>query len=257
MQVYLDAVMLLNFGVDLLLLIATNRIAGYPQAWGRQLLAAGLGALYAGACLLPGFWFLGNVFWRIIFLVLMGMLCFGFRLGAVRRMVLFVFLSMALGGFALGLGQKGFWGIVSSALGICLLCFFGFRGRAGETAYVPVRLSHNGKKMSLLALRDTGNTLCDPVTGESVLVASAEVGKAVLGLTRDQLSSPVETVASGVIPGLRLIPYRTVGQVTGFLLTAKLDSVEIGKRQGTGLVAFSPEKLDEEGTFQALTGGVM
>lgn len=257
MQVYLDLVMLLNFGVDFLLLMGTNRIAGCPQAWGKQLLAAGLGALYGGACLLPGFYFLGNVFWRIVFLLLMGILCFGFCLGAMRRIVLFSFLSLALGGLALGLEQKGFMEIIIGACGICVLCFLGFGRKAGEAGYVPVELFYNEKKLSLLALRDTGNTLCDPITGQSVMIASAEVGMELLGLTPEQLSCPVETVACGSIPGLRLLPFRTVGQVSGFLLTAKLDKVVIGKREGARLVAFSPERLDREGTYQALTGGAI
>ena len=36
---------------------------------------------------------------------------------------------------------------------------------------VPVRLTLGGRRVFLSALRDSGNTLCDPVTGEAVLVA--------------------------------------------------------------------------------------
>lgn len=35
----------------------------------------------------------------------------------------------------------------------------------------PVRLSARRRRVFLSALRDSGNTLCDPVTGEAVLVA--------------------------------------------------------------------------------------
>ena len=60
MAVYLDLVMLLNFLVDYLLLLGTNRLSGSPMTPGRCALAAVLGSVYAGACLLPGFRFLGN-----------------------------------------------------------------------------------------------------------------------------------------------------------------------------------------------------
>ena len=254
---YLDLVIALNLLVNFLLLVGTNRIAGYPQSWGRQLLGACLGALYGAICVFPGMYFLGNVCWRIIFLLLIGLLCFGFHINAIRRIILFMFLSFALGGVVFGLDQKGFWGIVGSAMLLCAFCFFGFGCRFDSLEFIPVELSYKDNTMSLLALQDTGNILRDPITGQRVMVASAEVGMKLLGLTKEQLSSPVETVASGVIPGLRLLPFRTVGQQRGFLLTAKLDRVVIGKQEGVPLVAFSSERLDEEGTYQALTGGIV
>ena len=77
MAVYLDLVMLLNFLVDYLLLLGTNRLSGSPMTPGRCALAAVLGSVYAGACLLPGFRFLGNFLWRCVSLGLMAVLAFG------------------------------------------------------------------------------------------------------------------------------------------------------------------------------------
>ncbi|MBO5953991.1 MAG: sigma-E processing peptidase SpoIIGA [Oscillospiraceae bacterium] len=255
MQVYLDLIMLLNFLVDLLLLLGTNRLAGFPLRPGRAALAAGIGGVYGGICLLPGLHFLGNTLWRVVSLLIMSSVAFGWDRGALRRGVLFVLLSMALGGVALGLSSGGFWGLVLSAAAVCLMCIFGFRGRPGSREYVDVELNYGEKKEKLLALRDTGNTLRDPVTGGSVLVVSAAVAQRLLGLTKMQLLSPVETVAAGTIPGLRLIPYRCVSSTGGMLLALRLERVRIGNWQGSVLVAFAPEGLDSEGTYQALTGG--
>ena len=66
MRVYLDLVMGLNFLVDLLLLLGTNRLSGFPAGWKRTVPAAALGAMYSGGCCLPGFYFLGNTFWRLV-----------------------------------------------------------------------------------------------------------------------------------------------------------------------------------------------
>ncbi len=77
------------------------------------------------------------------------------------------------------------------------------------------------RQMQLIALRDTGNTLRDPLTGEQVLVAGADVGEKLLGLTAQQLRNPVETVAQSTLRGLRLIPYRGVGQPGGMLLAVR------------------------------------
>ena len=256
MTVYLDVVMLLNFAIDLLLLAGTSRIDGFPVRWGRTALAAALGGLYAGCCLLPGFRFLGNLLWRCISLGAMGSIAFGISLSALRRSLLFVLLSMALGGIALSM-NGGSIPAVMVGMGILMLCCFGFRYPPGSRAYVPVELSWNGKKQRFLALRDTGNSLRDPVTGQSVLIVDASVAEPLLGLSRQQLLSPVETVAAGNFPGLRLVPYRSVGQPGGMLAALRMENVKIDRWQGSTLVAFAPTGLDAEGAYQALTGGIV
>lgn len=255
MLIYLDLVAALNFLVDFFLLLAANRLSGFPTALGRTAAAAGLGAVYAGACLLPGFHFLGNTLWRVVCLVLMGCCAFGWGKSAFRRCVLFVLLSMALGGVALGLGNSSFAGLTVSAALVALFCLLAFRGKVGSAEYVTVQLHYGSKTKKIIALRDTGNTLCDPVTGQAVLVVGADVAQELLGLSAAELAAPVETVASGIIPGLRLIPYRAVGSSCGMMVALRLEKVIIGKQSGSRLVAFAPEGLDREGTYQALTGG--
>ena len=44
-----------------------------------------------------------------------------------------------------------------------------------------------GSRVSIVALRDSGNTLRDPVSGEQVLVVSGEVAEKLTGLTQEQL----------------------------------------------------------------------
>lgn len=257
MRVYLDLIILLNFMVDYLLLLGTNQLSGFPLAPGRTALAAVLGGIYGGACLLPGFHFLGNSVWRIVSLGGIGLISFGFNTGTFRRCVLFVLLSMALGGIAAGMERSGFSTLIFCAVALCFLCMLGFHGRAGEREYTNVELRMGDKAIHLTALRDTGNMLRDPVTGCSVLVVNARSAYELLGLTKSQLLSPVETVYSGQYPGLRLIPYRSVGQGNGMLAAIRLDHVKIGKWQGSTLVAFAPEGLDREDGYQALTGGVV
>ena len=255
MQVYLDLIMGLNFVVDFLLLVATNRLSGFSAGVGRCALGALLGAAYAGACCLPGFRFLGNLLWRMVFLGLMGVVCFGMRMDALRRTVLFVLLSMALGGLAMVLGSRGFWGIAAAAAGLFGLCVLGFRNGAGREQYIPVKMNYGQKSISMLALRDTGNTLRDPVSGSSVVVAGADVAWELLGLSRQQLENPVQTMMSALIPGLRLIPYRSVGKDGSMLLALKLKDTVIGGRKGDSIVAFAPNILCSNGTYRALTGG--
>lgn len=256
MEVYLDLLILLNFLVDFLLILGTNRLSGHSIGFKRAVPAAVLGGLYAGACILPGFAFLGSLLWRLVSLALMSVIAFGFSQSGLRRGVLFVFLSMALGGIAMGLGSGGFWSLVLSAVGVCFLCLAGFRGRASEQHYVPIAIRHGGQTVTLTALVDTGNTLRDPVSGKPVLVVDAAVAARLLPLSREQLTHPIETLASAKLPGLRLIPYTAVGQNAGLLLAIRADRVEVEGKEAEYIVAFAPQNLGH-GKYQALAGGAL
>jgi stage II sporulation protein GA (sporulation sigma-E factor processing peptidase) len=254
MTVYLDGVILLNFLVDFLLLLGADRLCGYPAKWKRAVLAALIGGVYAGACLLPGFQFLGNLLWRMVSFGAMSVIAYGFHKSAFRRGLVFVFLTLALGGAVTGIGKGGFLGILCAAGVVCLLCCFGFRGRIGGSTYVPVELKQGDKHLRLTALQDTGNTLRDPLTGRQVLVIDADTAGTLTGLTREQLRDPVGSL--GALPGLRLIPYRSIDG-RSFLLAMRMQNVKIGTWQGSSLVAFAPETLGTEGAYQALTGGAL
>lgn len=252
-MVYLDLVMLLNFLVDLLLLIGTNSLSGYPFRPWRSAAAAAVGGVYGGICLLPGFTFLSGTAWRLVFLGLMAVIAFGWNRSALRRGVLFVFLSMALGGIALGLGSGGVWALVGAAACVSLMCIIGFHGKAGAQKFALVELKMGSKHRVLTALYDTGNTLKDPVTGRPVLVVGSEVAEDLLGLSLLQLGNPVQTVTE--IPGLRLIPYRAVGQPGGMLLAVRMDEVKMDGKKCDVIVAFAPQKLGIDG-YEALAGGI-
>lgn len=249
MAVYLDLVMGLNFLVDLLLILGTNRLSGFPPGVKRGSLAAALGALYSGICLMPGFSFLGNTLWRLVSLGLMGSIAFGWNPSALRRTVVFVLLSMALGGIATGFGSGNISTLILSAAGVWLLCHMGFGGQMGQE-YIALEIRHEGKQVKLMALRDTGNTLRDPITGEGVLVISADAATELTGLTAYDLCHPVETAAAH--PGFRLLPYHAVGQPGGMLLVKRFSDMTVNGKKGSGLVAFAPEAIGRGDVYQAL-----
>ena len=257
MHVYADLVMLLNFFVDFLLILGTNRLSGFPPGYGRAAFAAAIGGLYGGACLLPGFFFLGNTIWRTVILLGIAVIAFGCNRSTLQRSGVFLLLSMALGGIAVGFGMSSFWMLVLSVLLIWLLCRVSFRGHVGEREYIPVKLCWDEREMTVIALKDTGNTLSDPMTGERVLVAGADVGMQLLGLSEYQLKHPLETLVSGTLPGLRLIPYHAVGVQRGMMLAVRFPQARIGGKPAQPLVAFAPDVISEGEQFQMLTGGVI
>ncbi len=254
MVIYLDILLFLNFFVDFLLLIGTNRLGGHPPNYRYAALSAALGALYGIASLMPGFSFLGNTLWRTVSLLFMGGIAFGFRRNALRRIFLFYLLSMALGGVAMGIDRGGIWSLLGASSAVALLCIFGFRGKIGKE-FLPVELSYGENKVKLTALCDTGNALRDPITGQPVLIVGAQAAHLLTGLTEKELRDPVGTM--GKLPGLCLVPYQAVGKSGGMLLALRLQNVKIGTWQGTRTVAFAPEGLGDNQEYQALTGGVL
>ena len=255
MSEYIPGVFVLYFLVDFLLLLGAGRLCGEPTKWSRAAVGAALGGVYAGACLLPGFYFLGNLLWRIVSLLIMSLIAFGFSVNTLRRGLLFTILSFALGGAVLEIGKGGPAELLGTAGILCILSVFGLKAKTNGKTYIPVELSYGEKHMRLTALRDTGNGLVDPVTGKQVLVVGADVAQSLTGLTREQLRKPVESI--GILPGLRLIPYRTIDSSSGFLLGMRFRNVKIGDWQGSSLVAFAPEWLHPKGVYQALTGGTV
>ena len=250
---YLDVLWCLNFIVDLLLLIAANRLSGYPTVWWRAILAAVIGGFYGSLCVLPGLFFLAKTVWRLIFLGVIGSVAFGLTKDAVRRCALLIILSMALGGIALGIGNGGFMSVSFCAVLVCLMCMFGLRGKLGSK-YLPVEIRYNGKCHRFTALIDTGNTLTDPITGQQVIVVSSGLGQRILGQGSIMFSDPVSALER--IQGGRLIPYHSVGTENGLLAAKRFRDVKIGKWSGECLIAFSPQDLGRSEGYEALTGGI-
>ena len=256
MIIYLDLVVALNFAVDFLLLVGTNRMTGFPPASRRSALGAAIGGIYGGLCILPGFRFLGSGIWRLVFLVLMGSTAFGWNRSALRRIPIFLILNMALGGITAGSGVKSFLGVLLCEGFLWILCRSGFRIADGQK-YIPAELSWKGNRVNLFALRDTGNTLSDPISGEQVFVCGADVAEELLGVSRIRFRDPVGIVESGIIPGLRLIPYHSVGKSNGMLPAIRLEEAVIGGVRKEPLVAFAPEEIAKGQVYRMLTGGTI
>lgn len=255
MTVYIDLCILLNFLVDLLLLLGTNRLAGFPSSFSRLIPAALLGAFYSGLSLVPALFFLASPLWYLVFLCLMALIAFGFQKSAIRRGALFFLLSMALGGMALALQQSRLEILILEALGLLLLTGISFGNQPVGAQYLPITVHLPSGPVCFTALLDTGNQLRDPVSGASVMVVAPREAELLTGLDQTALMHPAETLLKHPGMGLRLIPYCSVGQGCGMLLGCSFSSVQIGSHKGPALLAFAPEGLGSSGMYQALTGG--
>lgn len=253
MAVSLAAVLCLVFLVEYFLILGTDRMSGCASQPVRSAAAAALATVYAAVCLMPNCRFLGGLFWRMISLALLGMVAFGCKRNGILRWGILGMLHLALEGAALLAARETFAGLMPSLIPVWLLGMAALMRPAEEGLYVPLELQRDGKTIRLLALRDTGNTLRDPVTGKPVLVISPEAAGQLTGLTEKQLRDPLKTMMGHPLPGLRLVPCRTVAG-SGLLLGMVFD-VKLGSKGRTALVAFAPESFGSGTAVQALTGG--
>ena len=142
---------------------------------------------------------------------------------------------------------------------LCRLLLDRFARHRGREL-VRLGLTLGERTLTCAALRDTGNTLFDPATGEPVLAARWQVAARLLpdlSLTKAQFEDPAALLVriSSARPELRLrlIPFRAVGVDGGLLLALTLDRItEDGKPVPTRLIAFSPNELSDGGSYEAL-----
>ena len=281
--VYIDALFLLNFVVDYLLLLCAGRLAGEVLHRGRLALGAALAGAYAAAVFLPGMGFLLHPLCKLAAAVLALLIGYGGSRRLLRVTLVFFAVSAAFAGGILALellGGRGLTlenGVFSSAMDLRLIllsaagCYVvitllfqrSARHTAARQELVPAVLTLDGRRVTLTALVDTGNTLTDPATGRPVMVAE---GEKVAGLfpsgqapdeadLRDPVAALERLSQAGFLGRCRLLPYQAVGVECGMLLSLRLDGARVGREDyGTLLVALSPNRLSDGGGYSALIG---
>ncbi len=283
MTIYVDTLFLLNSAINGLLLLGSGRLGGVPARLWRVAAGAALGGAYAVACVVPGFFFLGAWYWKLLMSAAMVICAFGTSRRTIKLWGVFLALSAAFGGLVLILVQ--FLGaglllvngtayypvsgrlLLVTAAAVYILSRTVFARLVQHTGeeLVHVELTSGEKTVKLTALRDTGNTLRDPATNRPVLVCEWQAAAGLLppeaALKRGQLEDPAALMAllMAVAPEKkwRLIPYRAVGTSGGLLLGMACDRMRIAKKTVEGgVVAFSPTPLSDGGGYTALIGGV-
>lgn len=281
--IYVDTLFLLNALVDYLLLLAAARLAGEPLRRGRFALGAVLGGGYAVAIFLPGLGFLAHPLCRLASAALMLLVSYGGSRRLLRQGALFAALTCAFGGGVVAIGLLGGTGLslgngvfysaldlkvvlLSAAVcyGVLTLVFQRLARHSGAGGeLVSIKLSLEGRSVSLSALVDTGNTLADPISGRPVLVAEGERAGPLFPAERRpgpaDLRDPAAALTrlgTGTWRGrFRLLPYRSVGVDRGLLLAVRADGLEVnGQGRGPVLVALSPTPVSDGGGYQALIG---
>lgn len=280
MTVYVDLLFGLNTAINYLLLRGSAAMGGCPARLGRLLAAAALGGLYAVAAVLPGLGWLQTTAFQAVSAAGMLLAAFGWKRSTVKQGLFFFALSFAFSGAVLLavqlvepdcvlLGGRVYYGVTTPALmllaGLCYgLAAVVLRGWGTHTGgdLADLELALNGRTALLRALRDTGNTLRDPMTGEAVLVAQWTVLERLLpeaALTQADFQDPAGLLRrlADRHPDLRfrLVTYEAVGVTCGLLPAVRCTVRQKGKKSESVLVAFTATEVSAQDRFEALLGG--
>jgi stage II sporulation protein GA (sporulation sigma-E factor processing peptidase) len=277
--VYVDSLFLINLVINYILLLVTAKICAVKTPRLRLLGAAGLGALYSVAAVLPLTPFLTSLVMKLAVGLLMVLTAFGGQARLLRPALVFFAVAAAFGGavMAVSLLSGGRLGevrlslnlklliLVFAAVYIVLILVFRRAAKHRGGGIVTLRLRHDGREVSMRALRDTGNALTDPMTGRPVIVAgvgdlkplfSAAIRETVTDLQKKDIVRVLEELA-GTDTGTRfqLVPYSAVGISGGMLLAFRPDEIVVDGQNKTGmLLALSPNSVSENGAYSALLG---
>ncbi|MCQ2420062.1 MAG: sigma-E processing peptidase SpoIIGA [Clostridia bacterium] len=278
MTVYADVAFSLNALIDYLILLAGAKLGGGLIRKKRLVLAAMFGGLYAAAALFPELEMLRKTMVRAVCCCFMLLIAFGSDERLLRKALCVLAVSFCFAGFVLcavhlfGMGllimPTGAYYPVSltsllflaSAAYLTVSSLSKVIAKKLNRKTVQLKLLLDGEEASILALCDTGNTLVDPVSGGSVIVADLAVAEMLFPkqLGREDFSDPVALTQKlrKICPASapRLIPYRAVGVGDGLLPAVRLKAVCNGICEDR-LVAFSSTPVSD-GSFDALIGGL-
>ena len=259
---YVDSLLFFELVSDFTLLWAAGKLCQARRSKPRLLGAAVLGAIYTlsavlwpPAASLPG---------KAAALGLMLLAAYGGEKKLGRLSLAFLAMCAVYAGAAAAVvwtaGRASLRALIFAlgmSLGVCALPFR-FSGRRGGR--VRLRLERDGRSTELTALRDTGNLLREPLSGEAALIAEEAV---LLPLLEPELRDKLRATAGLPAPermlilgpGFRLLPYRTL-EGDGLLLAFRLTGAYIDDVPCQGLwAALSPRPLKTGDGCTALLGG--
>lgn len=274
--VYIDELFALNFIIDYLITLCSARVCGVYLRRGRYALSALIGALYAVGTVLPGLSLLTRPAAKLACGAVMAAVAFAGEEALLKCVLAFFAVTAAFGGavwassLLTGSAPAGAITYFPMSLRTLLLSFavcyaavsavFRAALKKSRRRIMTVAAALDGRSAVFRALRDTGNSLCDPVTGGDVLIASPTAAARLLPPECAPIlrrSDPIDVLEGlGAVPGMRgrarLIPYSAVGVSSGLLPVFRPDKLMVDGRELAGaLIAVSPT-LEGGGEYEAV-----
>lgn len=265
--IYADTMFVINLIINYLVLLASASLCALQVKRLRLAFSAALGGLYSVLTLVIPFFQHPVV--KISVGIIMAMIAFGGKKNFLRIALTVFGVSAAFAGVVYGItlmmggntpGKYIFVSfrmlILSFGISYFVISFFFRRTARVSAERVKMTVEYKGKTSSFTALKDTGHSLTDPITGKPVLITDIEAvspffDKSILAM----LKKPAVSVLPELGNSFRLIPYSAVGVQNGMLAAFKADSVKLdGKVVKDCLIAVSPTPVSDGGAYSALIG---
>ncbi|NLM57040.1 MAG: sigma-E processing peptidase SpoIIGA [Clostridiales bacterium] len=274
MTVYADILFAINFSMDFISLYITGRLLSLRMITPRVCAAAAVGSLFSVLAIIYGD---GGVIYFILCAVVSAIMCFiayknaGIARLATATLVLFC-VGSALGGmmtavYSLGEGYSVSDGagmgddgggtfvlllVAATAVSAVIVGCRALKRRVGVRT-VNFEVTDGGRKKRLLALLDSGNLLCEPISGRPAIIIRADRLRGVIPAEIEALAygapnaAAMSTVSTDRIGRVRILPTRGAGGGT-ILFGYVPDEIRI--RRGNGwhtvdaIIALSGERQD-------------
>jgi stage II sporulation protein GA (sporulation sigma-E factor processing peptidase) len=173
-----------------------------------------------------------------------------------RIALVFYLVSFAMGGITIGmmyflgivgvtrnssiyLGAAGYLLVlIGCALTWILFSFFAdfIKGKMiRERTFADVEIEMDGRSVTMKGMVDTGNFLTDPLTGKPVMIISAAAAKRLLPdvIVEEAVKEKNAQILSEILMNsdyasrIRMIPYQSIGEIRGYLIGIRPDSIRI------------------------------
>ena len=229
--VYVDLLFLINFSMDFLCFYITAKILSERLSLPRALIASALGGIYSDIALFVD---VGQIFALIVDITVCIIICavaFG-RRKKLRQMpmhaLVYLAVSMALGGFmtaifnllnradipmaesrggGISLGSFALLAGVSAAITLVGGRFF--KGKSTQMIS-EVKININGRYKSLRGMADSGNLLCEPISGSPCIVCDATSLREILPVgVYEAATTTIDKLNVCECKGIRLVPAKT------------------------------------------------
>ncbi|MDR3310809.1 MAG: sigma-E processing peptidase SpoIIGA [Oscillospiraceae bacterium] len=258
---YIDELFLLNFIFDYASLRLTGAVCAARLTRRRAAAAAAFGALYGCLAEIPALRPLANPALRFVFGGIMLIIAFRVTNRLPRTALAFFLIAAAAAGTVAAAASAGFaprldYRVLAAALilsyaGVSLV--FRRAAKRGAEWYCDVRVTVGERSVTLRALRDSGNSLRDDVTGLPVAVASlSDLLSLFTEPELELLRGGYESLFSGGCRSrFRPLEYRALGG-SGRIAVFVPDSAEIDGKPAELCVGVSRENLTDSVVYNAV-----
>lgn len=242
MKIYIDIVLIENILMNYIILYTTGFIIKEEMKFIRLLLSSTVGSIYAIAAYLKIIPMYSNIIIKIILSSIMIFIAFNPKniKKMFKELIVFYLASFAIGGCAFALlylisperviynngVMVGMYPlkvtIIAGIIGFIIIqiSFNQNKRKLEEKDLIcNLEIAIDGKKERLKAYIDSGNTLRDPITQESVIIVEKSKVQKIVNIA--------DLMGGDNKRKFRIIPFKSIGNINGMLFGIKADEIKI------------------------------